>query len=385
MKRVKAKPERAKKRSKFIQFMKKLLAPCALLICILLVAFISITKRAKIKQEEAIRKKEMEAGPRVQVTYVTQTSGEHTLNLIGETRPYQQVLLYAKVSGYLRDVRVDKGDVVKKGQILAVIESPETDHTYQAALADAINKRTIANRVIELFRRHLVSPQERDQAKADADVSSANLRVQKTLKDYEILRAPFDGTVTARFADPGALIQNASGSGTAALPVVTVSQINWLKVDVFVDQREASYVENDQPVIITLNDPRGKRILGRVSRIADALDPRTKMLLTEIDIPNEKHPLVAGSFVHVALQVKAPLYFMTPVEGLVLKNGKPYLAEVTSENRLTYKPIDIANNDGKVLWISSGVKVGDPVALNVGDTIPEGGKVRPIPETESGA
>jgi len=356
-------------------------ALCLIAICIVLIVTISKSKRETITNEEASRKYELEAGPRVQVTQITRTPGEHTLTLIGETRPYLEDILYAKVSGYLKSVLVDKGDVVKKGQVLAVIESPETDQAYQAALADAKNKRAIAARVLELFGRHLVSPQERDQARADADVSSANLRTQEILKGYETVRAPFDGKVTARFADPGALVQNASGSRTSALPIVTVSQVNRLKVDVFVDQDEAMFIEKDQPVEITLNSPNefsGRKISGRVSRMADELDPRTKMLLTEIDIPNEMHPLVAGSFVRVALKVKSPPYLVAPVESLVLKNGKPYLAVVTPENRITYKPIEVTNNDGKVIWFASGAAEGEKVALNTGDTIPEGGKVRPI-------
>ncbi len=345
--------------------------------CVLIVAVISIRKHAAVKREEAARKVEAAAGPQVRTAVVTQAPGEHTLTLIGETRPYEEATLYAKVSGYLKSIHVDKGSVVKEGDILAVIESPETDQAYEAARADAYNKRTIARRVDELFAQQLVSPQERDQARADADVSTANLHTQGVLKSYEIIRAPFDGVVTSRFADPGALVQNASAGRSGALPVVTVSEIDRLRVDVFVDQREASFVEVDQPVVITRADSPGPTILGHVSRITHELDPRTKMLLTEIDIPNRNHPLVAGSFVKVALRVNSPPYLVAPVEALVVRDSKPYLTAVTAENKITYLPIQIANNNGKELWISSGAQAGERVALNVGDTIPEGGKVRP--------
>lgn len=364
-------------------FVKWLLAGGLVLLCLLLIFVKARIKRAAIREEEAQRKAELAAGPRVRVIRVTETPGEHTLTLVGETRPYQQALLYAKVSGYLKDVRVDKGDEVEKGQVLAVIESPETDQAYEAALADARNKIAIAARTVALFERHLVSPQERDQAQADAGVSAANLRTQEIFKSYKTLRAPFDGTITARFADPGALVQNATDSRTSALPVVTVSEINRLRVDVFVDQVDANYIQDGDPVVITWSGLEGRKIPGRVSRMADALDPRTRMLLTEIDIPNGNNALIAGSFVRVSLEVKSPSYRVAPVEALVLKRGKPYLTGVTPENRLTYRPIEIAHNDGKILWIVSGVHVGDQVALNVNDTIPEGGKVRPILEPGS--
>jgi RND family efflux transporter MFP subunit len=278
----------------------------------------------------------------------------------------------------LKAVRVDKGDVVKQGQILAVIESPETDQAYQGAAADARNKKAIAARMNALLAKGLVSQQEAEQAQSDADVSSARLQSQGVEKGYEILRAPFDGTVTARFADPGALVQNATSSQASALPVVTVSQINRLRVDVFLDQRDAPFVQKDEPVEISVSERPGLKILGNLDRLSGELDPRTKMLLTEIDIPNEDQKLVAGSFVQVALKIKSPPYLEAPVESLVLKDNKPFLTVVSPDNQLNYKAIEIAGNNGKTLQIISGVKEGETVAMNVGDSLPEGNKVRPM-------
>jgi RND family efflux transporter MFP subunit len=203
------------------------------------------------------------------------------------------------------------------------------------------------------------------------------------LKSYETIRAPFKGTITARFADPGALVQNATTSESSALPVVTISEIRRLRVDVFLDQRDAPFVVKDQPVEISLVERPGFKLQGHLDRLSDELDPRTKMLLTEIDIPNEDRSLVAGSFVQVSLQIKSPPYLEAPVESLAVKNDKNFLTVVSSDNTLTYKPIEIADNDGKILRIVSGVSEGDLVALNVGDTLPEGSKVRPIIETPS--
>jgi RND family efflux transporter MFP subunit len=284
------------------------------------------------------------------------------------------------VSGYLKVVKVDKGDLVKKGQVLAVIESPETDQAYAAAFANARNKKSIAARIETLKKRNLISQQEADQATSDDDVASAQLRAEETLKGYEIIRAPFDGTVTARFADPGALVQNATNGQTGALPVVTVSEIKRLRVDVFLDQRDAPFIEKDAPVEITLSERPGLKIEGRVDRLSDQLDSRTKMMLTEIDIPNDQGVLVSGSFVQVSMNIKSPPYVEAPVESLVLKDEKSYITVVSPSNQLNYRPIEIATNDGKMVWIMSGIKEGESVALNVGTTIPEGAKVRPMEE-----
>lgn len=354
-----------------------------LLGAIALFVLISGFKYAMYKREELLRARELAAGPRIRVAKVTRSPGEHETSVIGETRPYQSVTLYAKVSGYLKTVQVDKGDVVKQGQVLAVIESPETDQEYHAAFADARNKRDIAARTMTLRAKGLVSEQEAEQAQSDADVTAARLHSQEIQKGYEILRAPFAGTVTARFADPGALVQNATNSQASALPVVTVAQIRQLRVDVFLDQRDAPFVQKDEPVEITMAERPGFKIEGRVDRLSNELDPRTKMMLTEIDIPNEDRALVAGSFVQVALKIKSPPYLEAPVESLVLRQNKSFLTVVTPENLMSYKAVEVAGSDGKILMIVSGVNEGDVVALNVGDTIPEGGKVRPIVE-ESG-
>jgi RND family efflux transporter MFP subunit len=343
--------------------------------------FISGYKYAMFKREELRRAAELAAGPRVRTSTVKKGLGEHSVTLTGETRPYLTAVLYAKVSGYLRAVKVDKGDIVKEGQVLAVIESPETDEAFVAAQADSKNKSAIAERMHALYNKQLVSQQEYEQAQADADVAAARLRSQKTLKDYEVLRAPFPGTVTARYADPGALVQNATSSGSGALPVVTVSQIRRLKVDVFLDQRDAPFISPSDPVQITLAERPDFKLSGTISRLADELDPRTKMLLTEIDIPNEDRKVVAGSFVQVSLKVKAPAYLEAPVEAFVAKGNKNLLTTIKPDNTLAYQEIQIADNDGKTLRILSGANDGELLALGVGEALQEGAKVRPIIET----
>ncbi len=358
---------------------KKILRRSLLAIAVLLFAIVFV-KWTLVKKEERVRAAEIAAGPQIRVTKVGQSPGGHNVILIGETRPYAEATLYAKVSGYLKSVNVDKGDVVKEGQILAVIESPETDQAYEATKADARNKVAVAKRMDLLFTKKLVSQQEFDQSRADSDIASARLRAEETLKSYKTIRAPFAGTVTSRFADPGALVQNATNAQTSALPLVTVSTINRLRVDVFVDQHDAAYVAKDAPVEITTAERPGFKVLGKVSRVSGELDPRTKMLLTEIDLENDKKDLVAGSFVSVSLKVDSPPYLQAPVESLVLKNDKTFLTVVTPSNQITFKAVNVINNDGKMILIASGVNVGDTVALNVSDTIPEGGKVRPLVE-----
>ena len=354
------------------------LATMFLLIAFLMVVGIAGFKYQMFKKEGERRAGEVAEGPEVHVETLKKGMGEHSVTLIGETRPYQSATLFAKVSGYLKKNSVDKGDVVEEGQFLAYIESPETDEAYLGAEADAKNKKAILDRMAILFKKQLVSQQEFDQAQADSDVAEARLRAQRTLKGYETIRAPFRGTITARYADPGALVQSAVSSDTSALPVLMISEVRRLRLDVFIDQRDAPYVQKGDPVTITLPERPGYKLNGLVARVTNELDPRTKMLLTEIDIQNEDRSLVAGSFVQVSLLVKSPPYLEAPVEALALKNDKTYLTVVTNDNTLTYREIAVGSNDGRMITILNGAQEGEHVALSVGNSLPEGSKIRPV-------
>jgi membrane fusion protein, multidrug efflux system len=351
---------------------------------LILLAGISGVKAYLNQEEQRKLAAEIAAGPRVHLAQVKMSSGVRTITLIGESRPFATATLYAKVSGYLKEVLVDKGDVVKQGQTLAVIESPETDQAFQGALADAKNKSTIAKRSRLLLHKKLISAQEEEQAKSDGDVAGARLKSEEVEKGYEILKAPFDGTVTARYVDQGALVQNATTSQTSAQPVVVVSTINRLRVDIFLDQKDAPFVQKGDGVEITMSERPGFKLEGKVARISGELDPRTKTLLTEIDLNNEKEEVVAGSFVQVTLTVKSPATLQVPVEALILKGDKYLLPVISEENKVALREVEVGVNDGKMISILKGVNEGEKVGLSLGASVADGGKVRPIVEEKSG-
>ncbi len=342
------------------------------------ILIVAIYRQVSWWREAHLRAEELKAGPRVRTVAVKATSGMHTIVLSGETRPYATVTLYAKVSGYLSDVKVDKGDLVKANQVLAIINSPETSKEYSGALADAQNKRGIASRMKELKERNLISTQEADQAISDAGVSEAKLEQVAVYKGYELLRAPFDGTVTARFVDPGTLVQNAANSQTSSQPVVTVSQVDRLRVYVYVDQKYAYFVEKGAHAVISAAERPELKIDATVTRVAGELDPRTRMMLVEIELDNAKHDLVAGSLVQVALDVKLPVYMQVPVEAVVIRASKSYVPIVDADDTIHYREVTTGDNDGTVVSILSGLKEGELVALDIGNSLSESSHVRAI-------
>jgi len=343
-----------------------------------IVAVVFAFKQISFHRETKAREREIAAGPHVQVARAAPSPTQHMLTLIGEARPFASVTLYAKVSGFLTHVRADKGDRVQKGQLLAIVESPESTHDYQGAVADARNKRAIADRIKPLLEQKLVSQQEADQAFADADVAESKVKSLGAVSGYQEIRAPFDGRVTARFADPGALVQSAANAQTSALPLFTVSQVDRLRIYMYVDQKDAASVKNGIPVVIGLDERPDVHLRAAVTRFSGELDPRTRMLLAEVDLENQTGVLVPGSFVKVSMTVQTPSYIQVPVEALVLRDAKTYVPVVTSSDTVSYRAVDVADNDGENVRLLSGLNAGEAVALNMGASLPEGSRVQPL-------
>ena len=341
--------------------------------------------RASIRKEAQKREEILKAGPQVLVQTARSSPGEKTLILQAEVRPFAVATVYAKVSGYLREIRVDKGDRVTANQIMAVIEAPEIHRQYQAAVADEKNKWATARRAKNLVGPGVISVQEADLAMAQAQVSEANRKAQETQLAYEVLRAPFDGTVTARFADRGALVQNATNAQTGALPVVTVAQLDRLRVYVYLAQSDAAFVKVGDAAVVRVPERLGKTYLAQVTRVSGELDSRTRMMLTELDLDNSKGEILPGSFIEVSLKIQTPRYVEVPSEALVLRGDKTLAAVVTPENKVHFQEVKVGYDDGQVVRLISGLNAGQKVAMNLGDAVAEGKNVRPIePPPKSG-
>ncbi len=339
------------------------------------------SKKANLAHEEQVRAATVDAGPRVAVVTVGESPKERVITLLGEARPFVSATLYAKVSGYLKEIGVDKGDRVRADQVLAVIESPELDHQYQAAVADAKNKRLDAERAKTLVKRDMISQQEADTAEAAAEVAEANVRALATQKSYEILHAPFNGMVVARYADPGALVQNAATAQTSALPVVTVAQTDRLRVYVYPDQRDAHLIRDGDPAEITLPERPELHLRARVTRTSGQLDVKTRTMLTEIDFDNTSNVILPGSFVQVNLRIREANAgaLEIPSEALVMRGNKAFVAFVMPDNRIVHRPVVIGVDEGPRVRILSGIKKGDRIALNLGESVADGGRIQPAP------
>ena len=340
------------------------------------VGALAMRRTSSTTSEGGVRTAAAAKGSTVRVAVVGTSAASRSVTLLGEARPYAEVTLYAKTSGYLRTVNVDRGDRVHAGQVLATIESPETDRALLGARAEYEQKHVTAERVKKLLAQQFVSPQEADQAVADESVAHARMQIVEQQQIYQTLRAPFDGQVTARFADVGALMQSAANSQTAALPVVTVSHTARLRIFVYLEAGDAAAVHAGTGAAITTDARPGFKLQSRVTRVSGLLDARTRKEVAEIELDNRDGAIVPGSFVSVTLDVPITPRPEAPAEALIVKGSVTSVALVDSTGHLRIVPVHVAGNDGKLVTFADGVRVGDRVALNTGGAAVDGALVQ---------
>lgn len=323
----------------------------------------------------------VERGPRVEVVAAVQGPRERTITLLADVRANQSATLYSKVSGYVKTLHADRGDRVEAGQVVAVIESPEIDQQYDAAVTDLAHKRRNLARSQELFAKGNTTQVAMLQFETDARVAEANVKGLQTMKDYQVVRAPFAGRITARFVDPGALITNAQTNMVSALPLVTVSDDSRLRVFCYVQQADVPYVNvGDTAYVVDASDPK-RRMEAKITRMTGELETRTRTMQIEVNIDNAEGFLAAGSFAYVTIHIPIQSYPQIPVSGLLVRGAETLVATVENDT-LRYKPIKIASTDGNTVTVADGLKQGDRIAINLPDEVQNGARVQPVQATQ---
>jgi membrane fusion protein, multidrug efflux system len=355
-----------------------LAATLAVLVSLVVVAGLVWRQNAALRDEAQSRRDSVKKGRQVQVVTAKESEQFRRTRLTGEARSYASVVLYAKVSGYLLGIKVDKGDLVQADQIIAIIDSPELTKQYDAALADAKNKEVDAERAKYLVKSGSVSAQSAENTETAAKVAAETAASLRAQKDYQIVTAPFSGKITARYADPGALVQSAANSQTTALPLVSLSQTDRLRVYVYPDQATASQLRvGDRADVSDAARPDVKKS-ATVTRTSGELDPKTRTLLTEIDLDNSDGQFLPGSFVDVTLWVKTVPSVQVPAEALLIRQDKQLVGVITDKNEVQLRPVTVLESDGKTIKISSGLKAGERVGLGLGAETVDGEIVRPL-------
>lgn len=287
--------------------------------------------------------------------------------------------MYAKISGYLEKIYVDKGDTVTEGEVLAYVDNPEIDQQYKSAVADYDNKKKIAERDQLLLQKKFLAQEEADISQTNADMAEANVKSLEQQQQYKYLKAPFSGIIIARYVDPGALIQNADNSQTSAQPVVSMSDLKKLRIYAYIEQSDAAFLKTGDSVEITLPEKPNIHLKATISRLADELDTHTRMMLGEVDIDNKNNIVVPGSYVQMHIKYSINLNgreVLIPSVALIIHNDSNMVAIIDKDSTLHFRKVKVGVNTGEKVSILDGVNIGDHVALSVGESFKEGQKVR---------
>jgi len=306
--------------------------------------------------------------PPAQVTATHPARGaiSRWISLPAEVQPLQQATLYAKTAGYLKTISVDKGDTVKSNALLAEIESPEL-------LADIAKYKTETH-VAEVNLKRLSEAREKapdlvvpltiDEARGKLEVARAGAERVETLLSYTKIYAPFTGIITRRFVDPGALVPAATSGGAAqSAAIVTIMDFSTVRIQAAVPEMEVPYIKPGLPVTLTADELAKKAFSGSVTRISYALDPSTKTMLTEIELPNANGELRPGMFVtaRIAVETKGDA-LLIPAEALVTEKAKTSVFKL-ADGAAHKVPVKAGFNDGKSVEIVDGVAPGDTLIV----------------------
>jgi membrane fusion protein (multidrug efflux system) len=324
------------------------------------------------------------AGTQVNVQVITPTRRDltYSITLPATLAPFYQTTLYAKVSGYLKWIGPDKGDWVKKDDVVAIIDAPEVEEQYQQAIADYKIKKITFERLNKVWKEapEVIAKQDVDVAEAAYEGSKNLMQQRAVLRDYTKVRAPFSGIITARFADPGALIQIATTSVTNAMPLLTLMDLEVIRVYTNVPQEEAAFVKpHVTEATLSVNERSGDVFRGTVTRTTFALDPATRSLLVEIDLPNKDHLLQPGMFGEVTLVLlQKPGALVVPPGSIVTKNNAKTVF-VLENGSAKLAPIRTGITDGRWVEVTEGLTGTEEVIVVGKGNLTEGTLVNASP------
>lgn len=299
----------------------------------------------------------------VQVHLTRLSVGPITRSVIlpAQVIPFQQATLYAKVSGYLKTITVDKGDRVMSGVVLARIEIPELVAARARQEAELRAAEADYTRLKESLQKlpDLVVPDTVDQARGRFEVARASLEQSETLLRYATITAPFSGIITQRFVDPGALIQ-AGGANSAIVALMDFSKV---RLQTAVPEGEASRVAVGQPVLVTTDNLPGMQFEGKVTRFSYALDSASRTMLAEVILENPNLALRPGMLVTAKIGIeRKESALLMPAEALVLEKANAFAFGVSGD-KAKKRPIKVGFNDGKSVEVQDGLNASDTVIL----------------------
>jgi len=364
----------------------------AVIIVLLVVVVLALSGAAsmftRIRAGHALAKEtEIDSVTTVVVVHPIAEKPDEELVLPGSLQAYEESPIYARTSGYLLRWYKDIGSHVNKGELLAEIDTPEVNQelsqaraSRQQMMAQRDLAKISADRWQNLRKTDSVSQQEADtqssayqQAQATLAAADANVRRLEQLQSFRHVYAPFSGVLVKRNVDPGALIN----AGSGGVELFILAKVDPLRVFTNVPQAYSPAINNGMPAYVTLQEIPGQKFRGTVARTAQAIDPATRTLLTEVDVPNKDGHLLRGSFGEVHFSPKIDTAKVTvPVNAMLFRQEGAQLAVVGADNRVQLRPITIGRDYGTTLEILGGVSLEDRIIINPAESLENGQTVK---------
>src|ERR1700726_2664688 len=318
----------------------------------------------------------------VTVIHPEKASTTIPLQLPGQTRAYIEAPIFAQTSGYLKKGYFDLGAKVSAGAVLAEIDTPQVDQQFkqaQAQLKVAESARDLAEsnfkRNQDLFNRKVIAAQDFDtasdtyrQTQASVNADQASLNALQALQDFKVVKAPFDGIVTERDTDIGAFVPSGSG-----VQLFRMAQTSPLRVYINVPQTFSRFVKQGVKADLFLNELPNRKYPARVTNTAGAIDPTSRTLLTELEVPNENEELLPGAYAQINLKLEGDSGLVTvPSNALLFRSEGASVGLVHPDGKVEIRKIVINRDLGSKLQISHGLSESDQVILNPSDGLADG-------------
>jgi RND family efflux transporter MFP subunit len=344
--------------------------------------------KARRGSEQTLEKETAVAAiPSVNVVYPAPSSLSSEIALPGNTQAFTDTPIYSRTNGYLKNWYFDIGAHVRKGQLMAQIETPEVDQQLQVAQADLKSAQanldlanTTSARYQNLLKTNSVSKQETDVAVSDAaakkaavDAAMANVRRLEQLQSFEYVYAPFDGIVTARNTDIGRLIS--AGQNTTPQELFHLAAIGKIRVYVAVPEAYSAAIKVGGNATLTLDEYPGRSFEGTIARNSNAIDQATRTLNVEVDVDNPKGELLPGAYVFVHFKVPEHVANLMIPSNTLLFRAEGLRAGVVRNGRVQLVPVKIAKDAGATVEIASGLTSNDAVILDPSDSLANGQQV----------
>ena len=327
-------------------------------------------------QEKAFTKQ----ATQLEVNVVTAQRDRKPKELIlpGTFQAFQETTIYPRANGYVKSWKVDIGDNVVAGQLLAEIETPEVDQQLAQAKASYEIAKVTADRWRDLVGKNVVSKQEYDQNEKAYEGARANYEQLQKLQGFQQIIAPFGGKISARFVDVGSLVT--AGSGTSGTPLFGIVQSDPLRVYVYAPQENAPSIHDGLVAKILVQEFPGQDFDGTVTRTAGALDPQSRTMQVEVQVPNHEGKLYAGMYGQVKFLLadeNAPI--VVPANAFLFRTEGPQVAILVNDNRIHWQNIHVGRDFGTNLEVLDGLTENTKVVINPTDDLHEGIQVQVKP------